>query len=57
MGRRYTEETANIADYMDDEELDAIRAVFAYILLKNTDMDKEMVYSLVFENGGRITWH
>lgn len=56
MAKRYLE-TVNPLDYLDEEEMDAVRAALAYVLIKNTDMDKELIYSLVFENGRRITWH
>ncbi len=39
------------------EELDRLREVLVYILMKDSDVDVDEVYSLVFQNGASITWH
>lgn len=39
------------------EEMDKIRAVLAYILIRNTDLHIENIYSLVFRSGSKITWN
>lgn len=54
-------------DYLDDDELDSMRAVLAYILMEGTDLDGDDIYDLIFRDnggrggqggrGGRITWH
>ena len=43
--------------YLDDEELDAIRSLLVYILMKNTHLEKEEVYTYIFGEGKRILWH
>ncbi len=56
MAKRYSE-TADVGEHFDEEDMDAIKAVMAYMLIKGTDLETEMIYSLVFRNGQRITWH
>jgi hypothetical protein len=43
--------------YLDDEELDAIRALLVSILMKDTRLDKEEIYVYVFGEGKKILWH
>jgi hypothetical protein len=43
--------------YLDDEELDAIRSLLIYILMKNTHLEKEEIYTYIFGEGKRILWH
>ena len=43
--------------YLDDEELDAIRSLLIYILMKNTHLDKDEIYTYIFGEGKRILWH
>ncbi|GAB4388876.1 MAG: hypothetical protein Kow0025_10800 [Thermodesulfovibrionales bacterium] len=53
----------NIADgldyieHMDPDELDSVRALLAYVLMRSTDMDGDEIYDLVFQEGKKITWH
>jgi|Deesub1362A_J573_1020465.scaffolds.fasta_scaffold00165_3 hypothetical protein len=56
MAKAYSGEI-NLAEYLDADELDAVRTVLAYILMKNTDLDGETIYSLVFQGGDKIIWH
>ena len=44
-------------EHLQGEELDRLREVLVYILMKDTDIDVDEVYSLVFQNGASITWH
>ena len=44
-------------DHMEPEELDRVREVLVYILMKDSDMEPEDVYSMVFRKGKKITWH
>ena len=46
-----------MTNYMDDMELDTIRALLAYILLKDTDIETEEVYAFIFGRGRQITWN
>ena len=70
MAKRYPEDKAGSAycdnaqagdyayyEHFDDEEMDVFMAALAYLLIRHTDMDREDVYSLLFQNGGGITWH
>ena len=41
----------------ETEELDRLHEVLVYILIENTDLRLDEVYSMVFTKGGRITWH
>jgi len=43
--------------YLDDEELDAIRSLLIYILMKNTHLGKDEIYTYIFGEGKRILWH
>jgi len=49
--------TLELAKYIDDTELDTIRALLAYILMKDTDLESEEVYAFVFGRGRQITWN
>ncbi len=40
-----------------DHELDILKAVLVYILIKEGIYHKEDVFSLVFNNGSRILWN
>ena len=43
--------------YLDDEELDAIRSLLISILMKNTRLDMDEIYTYIFGEGKRILWH
>lgn len=43
--------------YVDDSELDTIRALLAYILMKDTDLETEEIYAFIFGKGRQITWN
>ncbi len=42
---------------IDGLELDTIRVILAYILINDTDLDIDMIYSFVFCGGKRIIWN
>ncbi|MBF0456402.1 MAG: hypothetical protein HQK99_00715 [Nitrospirae bacterium] len=44
-------------DLMSDEDIDTLKAFLAYVVSKDTCMDRDDVYSLIFGNGKRISWH
>jgi hypothetical protein len=46
-----------LIEELDEEDTDAVRAALVYILLNNTEMESDEIYSLVFQDGKRITWH
>ncbi|HXX54216.1 MAG TPA: hypothetical protein VEI28_06580 [Thermodesulfovibrionales bacterium] len=43
--------------FLDEEELDAIRSLLIYILMKNTHLEREEIYTYIFGEGKRIVWH
>ncbi len=57
MATGYTEKENSFMEQLQGEELDRLREVLVYILMKDTDVDVDEVYSLVFQNGASITWH
>jgi hypothetical protein len=44
-------------DVMSDEELDKLRVFLTYVISKDSYIDGEDVYAIVFGNGKRILWH
>jgi hypothetical protein len=43
--------------HLDEDELDAIRALLVSILMKDTRFDKEEIYAYIFGEGKKILWH
>lgn len=41
----------------DDIEDDIAKAYVSYLLMKDTDMPREMIYSYVFKEGKKILWN
>lgn len=41
---------------MNDTELDVLKSLLVYILMRKSSLEKEDIYSLVFGGGRRITW-
>ncbi|MBA4373260.1 MAG: hypothetical protein C0402_10435 [Thermodesulfovibrio sp.] len=41
---------------MDEIELDVLKSLLVYILMRKSDMEKEDIYSFVFGSGRRIIW-
>ncbi|MEW5744277.1 MAG: hypothetical protein AB1805_02375 [Nitrospirota bacterium] len=46
-----------LTKFIDDSELDTIRALLAYILMKDTDLETEEIYAFIFGRGRQITWN
>ena len=46
-----------LSKHIDEIELDTIRALLAYILMKDTDLDTEDIYAFVFGKGRQIIWN
>lgn len=42
---------------LSTEDLDALKAALVYLLMENTVINLEEVYSLVFYDGEKITWN
>ncbi|MCC6347107.1 MAG: hypothetical protein IT388_07980 [Nitrospirales bacterium] len=49
--------TLELTKYIDDAELDTIRALLAYILMKDTELETEEIYAFIFGRGRQITWN
>ncbi|MDI6800693.1 MAG: hypothetical protein QMD01_01355 [Thermodesulfovibrionales bacterium] len=49
--------TLELSKYIDDTELDTIRAFLSYILMKETEIETEEIYAFVFGKGRQITWN
>jgi hypothetical protein len=45
------------SDGLDDDELDILKSLLVYIMLRKSSYEKEDIYSLVFGGGKRIIWH
>lgn len=46
-----------LTKYIDETELDTIRALLAYILMKDTELDTEDIYAFIFGKGRQIIWN
>lgn len=50
-------ENLEFYDYLEDDELDILRGLIAYILMKDSSREKEEIFSLIFAGGKRIVWN
>ena len=50
-------ENLEFYDYLEDDELDILRGLIAYILMKDSSREKEEILSLIFAGGRRIVWN
>ena len=50
-------ENLEFYDYLEDDELDILRGLIAYILMKDSSYEKEEILSLIFTGGRRIVWN
>jgi hypothetical protein len=50
-------ENLEFYDYLEDDELDILRGLIAYILMKDSSREKEEILSLIFAGGRRIIWN
>ncbi|MCL5022749.1 MAG: hypothetical protein M1497_05215 [Nitrospirae bacterium] len=57
MAKRVSEQSKNEHPRLDEEKLDAIKTVLVYILIKNTPLDKDEIYSYIFGEGKKIIWN
>lgn len=53
------EELFNFEDmgFLDREEADTLKNILVYLYIRNSDLDAETIYSLIFSRGKKITWH
>jgi hypothetical protein len=49
--------TLELSKYIDDLELDTIKALLSYILMKETEIETEDIYAFIFGKGRKITWN
>ncbi|GBD99940.1 hypothetical protein BMS3Abin07_01987 [bacterium BMS3Abin07] len=42
---------------MSDEEADALKSLLIYLLMRNTDLDHDDIYAMVFGSGRTILWN
>jgi len=50
-------ENLEFYDYLEDDELDILKGLVAYILMKDSSREKEEIFSLIFAGGRRIIWN
>ncbi|MCL0037617.1 hypothetical protein M1N10_01220, partial [Thermodesulfovibrionales bacterium] len=48
---------AETTEYTADAELDIIRAFLSSILMRETRLDTDEIYALIFGNGRQIIWN
>lgn len=57
MANRFPNITSDEALYADDEELDEIKGLLVYILMKDSPLDTDALYTYIFGEGKRLIWH
>lgn len=45
------------SEILEIEEIDMIRALLVYLLMRETDLPEDDIYSFIFSRGRRITWN
>ena len=50
-------ENLEFYDYLEEDELDILKGLIAYILMKDSAYEKEEILSLIFAGGRRIVWN
>jgi hypothetical protein len=50
-------ESDDIIESLDALEQDDVRALLASVLMQETDLDADNIYSLLFQDGSAIMWH
>ena len=50
-------ENLEFYDYLEDDELDILKGLIAYLLMKDSAYEKEEIFSLIFAGGRRIVWN
>lgn len=57
MANRFLRQSQDELSYLDEDEVDAIKALLVYVLIKNTPLDREEIYSYIFGDGKKILWN
>jgi len=50
-------ESLELFDYLNDDELDILKGLIAYLLMRDSSYEKEEILSLIFAGGKRIVWN
>ena len=50
-------EELEVNEKVDEIELDILRALLVYILIRDSSYEKEDIFSFIFGNGRRILWN
>ncbi len=45
------------SELLDIEEIDMIRALLVFLLMRETDLHEDDIYSFIFSKGKQITWN
>ncbi|GAB5046338.1 hypothetical protein [Thermodesulfovibrio sp. TK110] len=45
------------SELLEREEIDMIRALLAYLLMKETELHEDDIYSFIFSKGKQIVWN
>jgi hypothetical protein len=46
-----------MSKHIDDSELDTIKALLVYMLMRDSDLDVEDIYAFIFGRGRQLTWN
>jgi len=57
MANRVTKQLSGMRAPLDDEELDTVKTLLVSLLMKNTPLDRDEIYSYIFGEGKRIIWN
>lgn len=57
MGKKSMKQSPDEWGHLDEEELDAVKALLVSLLMNNTPLDRDEIYSYIFGEGKRIIWH
>ncbi len=49
--------TLEKSSLIGEEEADAVRSVLVFLFARETDLDLEEIYALVFGGGKKLVWH
>lgn len=50
-------ENLEFYDYLEDGELDILKGLIAYLLMKDSSYEKDEIVSLLFAGGRKIVWN
>jgi hypothetical protein len=50
-------EELEVSEQVDEIELDILRALLVYILIRDSSYEQEDIFSFIFGNGRRILWN